>query len=275
LRKNFPFYKVETLEETIDEIKIHRKNISRFGDGEFRLVLNTAGIGFQNGSEEMTVRLREVLTSELSNHLVAIPETFSLKNHLNWRVKFWWLNFINTIGIQISHYLNPKKKYANAFITRFYLDYESKKHIPDTLRKLKQIWEGQDLLIVEGEYSRLGVGNDLFDNVSSLQRILCPAKDAFGMYGEIFSEVKLQGRDKLVLLALGPTATVMSFDLAKENIWALDIGHIDLEYMWYLQNAQEKIPVAGRLVNEATQQQTVEIPEGERMKYERSISKRL
>ncbi|MGH1518722.1 GT-D fold domain-containing glycosyltransferase [Chryseobacterium sp. JK1] len=275
MRKNFPFYKVDSLAETIDDITIHKKNISRFGDGEFRLVLNTAGIGFQNGSEEMTVRLREVLTSDLPNHLIAIPETFSLNNHLNWRVKFWWLNFINTIGVQISHYLNPQKRYSNAFITRFYLDYESKKHIPYVLKKLKGIWENQDVLVVEGEYSRLGVGNDLFDDVTSLQRILCPAKDAFAMYHDILADIKFHGKDKLVLLALGPTATVMSFDLAKENIWAVDIGHVDLEYMWYLQNAQEKTPVAGRLVNEATQQQNVEISEGEREKYEKSIIKKM
>jgi glycosyltransferase family protein len=133
-----------------------------------------------------------------------------------------------------------KEKYSNAFITRFYLDYETKKHIPNILEKIKKVWENEDVLIVEGEYSRLGVGNDLFDQVKSLQRILCPAKDAFSMYHEILAEVRIHGRNKLVLLALGPTATVMAFDLAKENIWTLDIGHIDLEYMWYLQNAQEK-----------------------------------
>lgn len=275
LRENFPFYKVETLAETIGEIQTHKKNISRFGDGEFRLVLNTSGIGFQNGSTEMTNRLREVLTSDLPNHIVAIPETFSLKNNLNWRVKFWWLNYINTVGVQISQYLNPKRKYGNAFITRFYLDYESKKHIPETLKRMKNIWKGQDVLMVEGEYSRLGIGNDLFENVKSLQRILCPAKDAFSMYNEILSEVKIHGRNKLVLLALGPTATVMAFDLAKENIWTIDIGHIDLEYMWYLQNAQEKVPVAGRLVNETTEQLSLEIPEGAKVKYEASIIKRM
>ncbi|WP_317740517.1 GT-D fold domain-containing glycosyltransferase [Chryseobacterium soli] len=275
LRKNFPFYKVETLAETLDEIIIHRKNISRFGDGEFRLVLNTAGIGFQNGSEELTERLREVLSSNVSNHLIAIPETFSLKNNLNWRVKFWWLNYINTVGVQISQHLKPEKKYSNAFITRFYLDYETKKHIPNILKKFKKIWDDQDVLIVEGAYSRLGVGNDLFDGVKSLQRILCPTKDAFSAYHKILSEIKIHGKNKLVLLALGPTATVMAFDLAKENIWTIDIGHVDLEYMWYLQNAQEKIPVEGRLVNEATEQLNLDIPTNERLKYEKSIIKTM
>jgi len=275
LRKNFPFYKVDTLEETLDEIVTHKKNISRFGDGEFRLVLNTSGIGFQNGSVELTEKLREVLASNLPNHLIAIPETFSLKNNLNWRVKFWWLNYINTVGVQISQHLKPEKKYSNAFITRFYLDYETKKHIPNILEKLKKIWANQDVLIVEGAYSRLGVGNDLFDGVKSLQRMLCPTKDAFSVYQEILSEIKAHGKNKLVLLALGPTATVMAFDLAKENIWTIDIGHVDLEYMWYLQNAQEKIPVEGRLVNEATEQLNLELPENEKLKYEKSIIKKM
>ena len=43
---------------------------------------------------------------------------------------------------------------------------------------------------MEGAYSRLGVGNDLFDGVQSLQRILCPTKDAFSAYHEILSEIK-------------------------------------------------------------------------------------
>ena len=45
---------------------------------------------------------------------------------------------------------------------------------------------------------------------------------------------KFYGRDKLILIALGPTATVLAYDLAKEGYWAIDIGHLDLEYEWFL-----------------------------------------
>ena len=38
----------------------------------------------------------------------------------------------------------------------------------------------------------------------------------------------------MILIALGPTATVLAYDLAKQGYWALDIGHLDLEYEWYL-----------------------------------------
>ena len=42
------------------------------------------------------------------------------------------------------------------------------------------------------------------------------------------------GENKLILIALGPTATVLAYDLAKAGYWALDIGHLDLEYEWFL-----------------------------------------
>jgi len=41
-------------------------------------------------------------------------------------------------------------------------------------KKLKKIWDGKDIIIIESEKSRLGVGNDLFDNTKSIKRILCP-----------------------------------------------------------------------------------------------------
>ena len=271
LRKNFPFYKIKSIEETIEDVIVNRKSISRFGDGEFRLLLENSNIGFQSGSSEMTARLREVIQSQLENHMVALPETFSIKNNLNWRVKYWWLNFINNIGVQLTPFLNADKTYGNAFITRFYLDYEKKNSIPRIVKNLKKIWDKQDILIVEGKYSRLGVGNDLFQNSKSLKRILCPEKNAFNNYENILQEVKKHGKDKLILIALGPTATIMAYDLAKENFWAVDIGHIDLEYMWYLKGEKEKTPVEGRLVNETEKQLSLEIPHEFRKNYEESI----
>ena len=116
--------------------------------------------------------------------------------------------------------------------------------------KTKQIWNGQDILIVEGELSRLGVGNDLFANAKSIQRVLGPAVNAYDKYDELLTAAKQYGQGKLILLALGMTATVMAYDLAKAGYWAIDIGHIDIEYEWFLQGAAEKVPVKGRRVFE-------------------------
>lgn len=48
----------------------------------------------------------------------------------------------------------------------------------------------------------------------------------------------------MILVALGPTATVLTYDLAKWGYQAIDIGHIDIEYEWFLQGAVEKCAIA-------------------------------
>lgn len=57
-------------------------------------------------------------------------------------------------------------------------------------------------------------------------------------------------KDGLVLAALGMTATVLCYDLAKKGYQAIDIGHVDVEYSWFLMGAKNKCPVPGKAVNE-------------------------
>jgi len=126
-------------------------------------------------------------------------------------------------------------------------------------------------LIVEGEFSRLGVGNNLFDNAASIERIICPAEHAFRIYSVILETIKKLGKDKLIIIALGPTATILAYDLAREDYWALDLGHIDIEYMWSLMSAQEKSPIKGRIVYEVKEQESFDIDDKSKKKYEQSI----
>jgi hypothetical protein len=93
-------------------------------------------------------------------------------------------------------------------------------------------------LIVEGEKTKLGIGNDLFSNAAKLRRIIVPAEHCFDVYDDIINAVKLcYDNDDLILIAAGPTATVLAYDLSTEGYWAIDIGHIDIEYSWYTDNS--------------------------------------
>lgn len=58
---------------------------------------------------------------------------------------------------------------------------------------------------------------------------------------------------QLVLLALGPTATVLACDLSKEGIQALDIGHVDIEYEWFQRGVKEITVVPGKWTNETAE----------------------
>ena len=94
------------------------------------------------------------------------------------------------------------------------------------------------------------MGNDLFDNIKSIERILCPAEDAFNKYNEILNEIKKVENSKLILLALGPTATVLAYDLHRLGYKAIDIGHVDIEYEWYLRKAETKIKIPSKYMGE-------------------------
>ena len=144
-----------------------------------------------------------------------------------------------------------QKNILLTFITRFYIDFKDKSKVPDYIKKLKLIWDKKDILIIEGEKSRLGVGNDLFNNSKSIKRILCPAANAFNVYDKIIDEARKIDKSILILLALGPTSTVLAYDLYKLGYQVIDIGHIDIEYEWFLRNATEKIQIDNKYVNEA------------------------
>lgn len=96
-------------------------------------------------------------------------------------------------------------------------------------------------MIVEGETSRSGMGNDLFDGAKSVSRIICPSRNAFSSYDQIISAILRHAEDKLIILMLGPTAKLLSYDLTMRGYQAIDLGHIDSEYEWFKMKAESKV----------------------------------
>lgn len=102
------------------------------------------------------------------------------------------------------------------------MDYKDKSGSGYRVDRLKQIWRGQDVVLVEGKDSRLVVGNDLFEGANSLVRVLGPSENAFDRYDEIMNYVKTNAnQNTLILLALGPTATALAYELLSSIITPL------------------------------------------------------
>lgn len=272
LRWGFTKYKILNFNDTVNEIIIKKRCVSRFGDGEFRLLTKERGIFFQEFNHKIAERLSEVLNSDRSNHLVCIPSNFNTQKNLKRDVKVHWLNFLNQKGKEINAKIeNRDKIFGDAMISRFYNDYQNKQDVSQKIILLEKIWENKDLLLVEGELSRLGIGNDFFDKAKSIERILCPSQNAFEKYEKILGATKKYGKNKLIIIALGPTATILAYDLAMENYWALDLGHIDIEYSWFLQKAQSKIPIKGKKSAEVSVDENFELDCGVEKVYKASI----
>lgn len=146
--------------------------------------------------------------------------------------------------------LNFDKQYYDACVSRPYIALKDKSGCLKYFEDFKKIYADKDVIFVEGQASRLGYKNDLFEGVKSIKRIICPAKNAYEKYAEILDICKKQPKDSLFIIALGPTATVLAYDLAKGGYRALDLGHIDIEYGWFLMGAKKKVPIKNKYVNE-------------------------
>lgn len=239
--------------ETIEKI-LEGYSISRFVDGEFFLMIKEKGFDFQSINDNLSNRLLEVFNSNEERLLVAIPKVFEEKD-LEFRTeasKQWWKNYLRNYRELWYKYIDFKKIYGSSTFTRNYIAVEDKSICKEYFESIKKIWNDKEIIIVEGKYSRLGIGNDLFNEAKSIQRILAPNKNAFDKYNEILNRVKLESQDKLILIALGPTATILAYDLHKLGYQAIDIGHIDIEYEWFLQGTTEKTKVKNKYTYEAS-----------------------
>lgn len=241
---------------SIDSIKYiieHKCSVSRYGDGEFIMLLGGGYDDYQGADQKLAKRLKEVLVStDAPNHIVGLPMPLKHTIGLRPSSRDFWDYFTLRKGVYLLPYLSTSRLYIDTQLSRFYIMYTDKSHCGNQLNLLKAIWNNQDVVIIEGTKSRTGIGNDLYDNVKSLSRILGPATDAFSMYDEMLEAiVKHVSKDNLILLSYGPTATILAYDLAKLGYWAIDIGHLDIEYEWFKMGAIDKVAINGKFTNEA------------------------
>lgn len=174
--------------------------------------------------------------------IVCIPDIFKkfeiydrITKHFwsSYRVKRYWL---------IQHHTFDNYYYGNAFATRPYisLNQNERKKSTHYFKKLREVWEGKDVVIVEGNTTRNGVGNDLFNNTSTLRRIIGPSKNAYSKYSELLDACLDIDKDVMILISLGPAGKVLAWDLYLRGYHVIDVGHIDSEYEWYLHHAKKR-----------------------------------
>ena len=198
--------KVLNLYDTLYALVDSNKSLARFGDGEFKIMMGES-INFQKYDKKLAERLGEVLSNNTENLMVGIPDVFG------YCPSEYFRRVLISSREHLYKYMNFERTYCDAFLTR-QSKFESESKGNDYYRNLKKLWENKDIVIVEGEGSRLGIGNDLFSNVKSIRRIPCPIKDAFSKYDEILASCK-KSDGELFIVALGPTATILAYDLCK------------------------------------------------------------
>lgn len=232
--------KVLGILDTLNYVMTHSSSVARFGDGEMDIITGHS-IPYQDYDENLANELKDIISSESNESLVVcLSDVFERLDRYNQSAVDFWKQHLNNNYIYYKS-LCKATWYGSTFISRPYMDLVDKSLSNMYFKNIKNLWDKRDILIVEGVNSRSGVGNDLFDNANSVERIICPSKNAYSKINEIESLIKKHAENKLVLLILGPTAKVLAKRLSIKKIQAIDMGHIDSEYEWFKMKATSKV----------------------------------
>lgn len=253
---------VMNVEDTLSEIFENRKTIIRFGDGELRLLLGCGETDFQKQNPKLQQRLIEILREVLEQRgggkiLICMPGVLSdcpREYTLGAIAKLFWFMFLTKNFSKLRKLFedHPGITFGDACFTRPYMDTQDRKYASKVFKRIKSELKGKNVLIVEGRFSRFGVGNDLLSETKSVRRILGPEVNAFNQYEVLLERAKKERAVDAVILALGPTAKVLAYDLTKAGFWCLDLGHLDIEYEWFKLKTNRKVVIKNKYVNESS-----------------------
>ncbi len=273
-RRGFYRYpQIGDTEEAVDRIVNERCSLVRYGDGEFEIMAGKERAVFQKYDRELARRLTEVITSREEGLLIAIANNYGLLDP-----------YIEDTADGIRTYMDEETRrfhmsvldkdrtYYDAYMFKSYFPYKNREDTWRRVELVKKIWNDRDVVLVEGDKTRTGCGNDLLDNVKSLRRILAPTKNAYDRYKDILHAILKVEKECLILVVLGPMAEVLVYDLMKEGYQAIDIGQIDMDYEWYRAGAKGRVPIPDRYVSQLP---PAEIREMKDTKYLEQIIERV
>lgn len=205
--------------DTLRHIRDNRMSFARFGDGEFLLISDyERHLGFQPNSPELQRALEEILLTPPRNLLIGMPDRL---HTLHWE-KVW-----PRVWPKIRTLLREDTIYGNADVSRKFC---FQLHGLEGVSAWRQIWENRDVTLVYGRGSRFSAIPELFDCAASIRRIESTPTDAFSDLDRLEAEVLDSGPD-IVLVALGPAATVLARRLHDSGVQTLDIGHLSASYL--------------------------------------------
>ena len=250
---------IMNIQATLEYVKARQISVARFGDGEVSLMAGRS-IPYQDYNEGLAKRLKQIITMSDNNQLlVCLPDIFERKERYSSVSKDFWEKHLGEYYSFWDEVIVSERCYGSAFLSRPYINLVDKSLSGRYFQSLKELFTDKNILIVEGTYSRSGVGNDLFQAAKSVERIICPSCNAYCKYEVILDTIRQHGINKLILLMLGPTAKVLACDLAFEGYWAVDIGHIDSEYEWYRMGVTQKTKLKNKHTAEFNFNEDIEL----------------
>lgn len=192
-------------------------SIARYGDGELNLCIGGKAKS-QPYEPALAKRLRQILRAK-SPCLVGIPRLEDSPGWMPAQKQQFWAKYRQNPYLELYRY---DKGYASAFITR--PDSVPAINTLEYFQRLQRLWGGRQVVLINGEQP--GQRFDEYPQFcSAAERWTTASSNAWAGYWELLQRCLHRSRETLFLLSIGPTATVLAFDLCLQGYQALDLGH--------------------------------------------------
>lgn len=232
--------RVHSIDETIDVLLRTEKSMVRFGDGEI-VMIKGGDLMLQKADPGIAEGLAGILAYSSDDLIVTIPGIFeTLSDHRRESRQFWRDHLLFNRKTYET-YCNPDRVYYSTFVSRCYYYAADRSGCGAQFAKIRKIWENRDIVVVEGERTHNGVGNDLLDTARSIERIICPPSNAYEAIPAILDACTTYDRDRLFLLSVGVAAKFLAVELFQQGYRVLDIGNLDMEYEWFVRRSPGKM----------------------------------
>lgn len=231
--------RVYSVDETIEQLLTTKKSLVRFGDGEITMIRGRS-LKLQDTDPALIEDLKRILRYDHEDLMVSVPDIFDGVEQYQKKSRQFWKDHLLFSRSIYEKYCRKDRLYGNAFISRCYQIWKDKRQSEKWFAKIQQIWAGQNIVVVEGNRSHSGVGNDLFSLAASVERIIGPAKNAYAKLDELEEACLRYPKDRLFLVALGAAAKPLTERLFLKGYRVIDIGNLDMEYEWFLRKAESK-----------------------------------
>ncbi len=219
------------------------RSIARFGDGEL-ILASGRPIPFQEADARLQALLQEALRAQNPHCAVGIHSAVAGQYAgLSRKDRVWW-------RMRTAAYRRDLKDFLRTDYTYFASDFmllgtpsaqgtqaeALGLQVADYFADLRKVWEGRDITLVCGSKIFADITHNIFDNARSTRMIEAPMQHAFRQYDALLEAIRAEDPSRLIILILGPTATVLAYALADGQRMVLDLGHVAKSYDWFRKN---------------------------------------
>jgi glycosyltransferase family protein len=219
-------------EKTISQLLETRASFCRFGDGEFSLMVGES-IPFQKADARLTRRLHEVFRSNIDEIFIGIPYCYySSARNMRELPKNFVRTWVAKNRDKITSQTSSNKQYYDTGCTQLYALFENY-DFDNYFQGILDLWRDKDIAIICGETVFNSIETNIFSCAKTIEYQYAPSRDAFDFYDQILEKAKTLDNQKLIIIILGPTATVLAYDMARLGYRALDLGHVAKDYDYF------------------------------------------